>query len=89
MAWLLLFIAGFFEVVWATGLKYIEGGYAAWPEYANGGKHVVTGGCAENHSCGDRLCRVDRYWSGGHLESCEHLYNCDRNHRPENLYIVT
>ena len=25
MAWMMLFVAGVFEVVWATGLKYTEG----------------------------------------------------------------
>jgi quaternary ammonium compound-resistance protein SugE len=25
MAWIMLFVAGVFEVVWATGLKYTEG----------------------------------------------------------------
>lgn len=25
MAWVLLFIAGLFEIIWATGLKYTEG----------------------------------------------------------------
>jgi quaternary ammonium compound-resistance protein SugE len=31
MAWLTLFIAGLFEVVWAIGLKYTEGFTRLWP----------------------------------------------------------
>jgi quaternary ammonium compound-resistance protein SugE len=31
MAWIYLFIAGVFEVVWATGLKYTEGFTRLWP----------------------------------------------------------
>ena len=31
MAWLLLFLAGLLEVVWAVGLKYTEGFTRLWP----------------------------------------------------------
>lgn len=31
MDWLLLMVAGVFEVVWATGLKYTEGFTRLWP----------------------------------------------------------
>lgn len=31
MAWVLLFIAGLFEVVWAVGLKYTHGFTKLWP----------------------------------------------------------
>ena len=31
MAWVLLFIAGLFEVAWAIGLKYTEGFTRLWP----------------------------------------------------------
>ena len=31
MAWILLFIAGLFEVGWAIGLKYTEGFSRLWP----------------------------------------------------------
>ena len=31
MAWFYLIIAGVFEVVWATGLKYTEGFTRLWP----------------------------------------------------------
>jgi quaternary ammonium compound-resistance protein SugE len=31
MAWLLLFVAGVLEVVWAVGLKYTEGWTRLWP----------------------------------------------------------
>ena len=38
MAWLLLFVAGLFEVGWAIGLKYTEGFTRLWPS-------VVTVAC--------------------------------------------
>lgn len=31
MSWVILFIAGFFEVCWAIGLKYTEGFTKLWP----------------------------------------------------------
>ncbi|MFM9858412.1 quaternary ammonium compound efflux SMR transporter SugE [Pseudoxanthobacter sp. M-2] len=31
MAWLILFVAGLFEVGWAVGLKYTEGFTRLWP----------------------------------------------------------
>ena len=31
MAWAYLFVAGFFEIVWATGLKYTDGFTRLWP----------------------------------------------------------
>ncbi len=31
MAWVYLFVAGVFEIVWATGLKYTEGFTHLWP----------------------------------------------------------
>lgn len=31
MAWLILFLAGLFEVAWAIGLKYTEGFTRPWP----------------------------------------------------------
>lgn len=34
MAWIMLFIAGLFEVVWAIGLKYTEGFTRLWPSIA-------------------------------------------------------
>lgn len=31
MAWVILFVAGLFEVAWAVGLKYTEGFSRFWP----------------------------------------------------------
>ena len=31
MAWIILFIAGIFEIVWAVGLKYTQGFTKLWP----------------------------------------------------------
>ena len=34
MAWVVLFIAGILEIVWAVGLKYAEGFTRLWPSVA-------------------------------------------------------
>lgn len=34
MAWVILFVAGLFEVGWAIGLKYTEGFTRLWPSAA-------------------------------------------------------
>jgi quaternary ammonium compound-resistance protein SugE len=34
MAWVILFIAGLFEIGWAVGLKYTEGFTRLWPSVA-------------------------------------------------------
>lgn len=34
MAWTLLFVAGFFEIVWATALKFTDGFTRLWPSIA-------------------------------------------------------
>ena len=31
MAWLCVFVAGFFEIIWAIGLKYTQGFSRLWP----------------------------------------------------------
>ncbi len=31
MAWVYVFVAGFFEVVWITGIKYADGFTRLWP----------------------------------------------------------
>ena len=31
MSWIILFLAGLFEIVWAVGLKYSEGFSRLWP----------------------------------------------------------
>ena len=36
MAWVLLFIAGLFEVGWAVGLKYTDGFTRLWPSVGTG-----------------------------------------------------
>ncbi len=41
-AWILLVIAGFFEVVWAIGLKYTEGFSRLWPSVYTGIALVVS-----------------------------------------------
>ena len=31
MSWIILFVAGFFEIAWAVGLKYTDGFTRLWP----------------------------------------------------------
>ncbi len=42
MAWLLLFIAGLFEMGWAIGLKYTEGFTRLWPTVATAASMLVS-----------------------------------------------
>ena len=42
MAWVLLVIAGLFEVGWAIGLKYTEGFTRLWPSVGTGLAMVVS-----------------------------------------------
>lgn len=42
MAWLILLIAGLFEVVWAVGLKYTEGFTRLWPSVITAAGMVVS-----------------------------------------------
>ncbi len=42
MAWLILAIAGVFEVVWAIGLKYTDGFSRLWPSIGTGVAMVIS-----------------------------------------------
>jgi quaternary ammonium compound-resistance protein SugE len=42
MAWLLLLIAGLFEVAWAIGLKYTQGFTQPWPSVLTVGAMVCS-----------------------------------------------
>lgn len=42
MAWLILFIAGLFETVWAVGLKYTEGFTRLWPSVITAAGMVIS-----------------------------------------------
>jgi quaternary ammonium compound-resistance protein SugE len=42
MAWVILFIAGLFEVAWAIGLKYTEGFTRLWPSVGTVGAMVAS-----------------------------------------------
>lgn len=42
MSWLLLFVAGLLEVVWAIGLKYTEGFTRLWPSVGTGAAMVAS-----------------------------------------------
>jgi len=42
MAWIILFVAGLFEVGWAVGLKYTEGFTRLWPTVGTGVSMVLS-----------------------------------------------
>jgi len=42
MAWLILIVAGLFEIGWAIGLKYTEGFTRLWPSVFTGTSMVVS-----------------------------------------------
>ena len=42
MAWLILFVAGLFEIGWAIGLKYTDGFSRLMPSVLTGGAMVVS-----------------------------------------------
>lgn len=42
MAWIILFLAGLFEVGWAVGLKYSEGFTRLWPSLGTLGCMIVS-----------------------------------------------
>ncbi|HJU06340.1 MAG TPA: quaternary ammonium compound efflux SMR transporter SugE [Nitrospiraceae bacterium] len=42
MAWMYLVIAGIFEIVWATGLKYTEGFTRLWPSLGTAAAMAVS-----------------------------------------------
>ena len=44
MAWIILFVAGLFEVGWAVGLKYTEGFTRLWPTVGTGISLVMSMG---------------------------------------------
>ena len=41
MAWIILFLAGLFEVGWAVGLKYTDGFTRPWPTLATAASMVI------------------------------------------------
>ncbi len=42
MSWIVLFIAGLFEIGWAIGLKYTHGFTRLWPSVATAASMVVS-----------------------------------------------
>ena len=42
MAWVYLIVAGFFEICWATGLKYTEGFTRLWPSLWTAGSMALS-----------------------------------------------
>jgi quaternary ammonium compound-resistance protein SugE len=45
MAWLFLFVAGAFEIVWALGLKHTEGFSTLWPSLLTLGAMAISFTC--------------------------------------------
>ena len=44
MSWILLFVAGLFEIGWAIGLKYTQGFTRLWPTLGTVGAMVISVG---------------------------------------------
>lgn len=44
MAWVILFVAGLFEIGWAVGLKYTEGFTRLWPTVATAASLLLSMG---------------------------------------------
>lgn len=42
MAWIILFVAGLFEIGWAVGLKYTQGFTRLWPSVGTGVALVLS-----------------------------------------------
>jgi quaternary ammonium compound-resistance protein SugE len=42
MAWVILFVAGLFEIAWAVGLKYTQGFTRPWPTVATAAALVAS-----------------------------------------------
>ncbi|HEX4854823.1 quaternary ammonium compound efflux SMR transporter SugE [Arenimonas sp.] len=42
MSWLILILAGLFEVAWAVGLKYTEGFTKTWPSLGTGAAMLIS-----------------------------------------------
>ena len=42
MAWIILFVAGLFEIGWAVGLKYTQGFTRLWPSVWTGAALVLS-----------------------------------------------
>ena len=52
MAWLLLVLAGLFEVGWAIGLKYTDGFTRPWPTVGTVAAMVISLGLLGRGRCG-------------------------------------
>ena len=42
MAWIILVVAGLFEICWAIGLKYTDGFTRLWPSVGTAGAMVIS-----------------------------------------------
>ena len=69
MAWVYVFVAGVFEIVWITGIKYADGFTRLWPSVgtvvAMSRKYGVSVAGRARHPDRDGVCRVDRHRRGG------------------------
>ena len=66
-----VFVAGIFEVVWITGIKYADGFTRLWPSVGTVVAMNVSMVCLSLAvrviPDRDDVCRLDRDWRGGHL----------------------
>ena len=70
MAWVILVLAGLFEVGWAIGLKYTEGFTRLWPTHVDGPSDdhqpLATGRCCEVTIRRHCIQHLGGGWSGRH-----------------------
>ena len=66
MAWVYLFVAGGFEIVWATGLKYSDGFTRLWPSVGTVAAMSVSMVCVMALACtSDLKSRLGRLMPSG------------------------
>jgi hypothetical protein len=77
MAWIILILAGLFEIGWAIGLKYTDGFTRVTPTVLTAGSMVISvvllGLALRDLPGRQRLCGVDRHRHGRH-GAARHVY---------------
>ena len=51
VGWIILIIAGFFEIVWAVGLKHTEGFTKLWPSVIDASKELNISRSSISNNC--------------------------------------
>ncbi len=79
MSWIILFIAGLLEVVWAIGLKYTHGFTRLTPSVITVTAMIVSivllSWAMRSLPVGTGVCRLDGHWCGGR---CHHGHSAAR-----------